>query len=145
MCLSFYPANRDRRALLGHLARLGCGATALTTLGPVVWGQTVGGLPLPTEVAGVRLPKSALVEKAAQRVAADAPPVIFFHSVRTFVLGALHAERSTPRQTFNPELVLLSSLFHDIGLTAAREIGNRPFEEVSAEQGREFVMREGGY
>lgn len=145
MCLALGATGLDRRTLLRRLARLGSSAAALTALGPVVWAQSGDGPPLPAEVAGVKLPLSALVLKAAREVDAAAPPVIYFHSVRTFVLASLYADWMTPKLTFNRELVLLASLFHDIGLTAAREVPGRAFEIVSAERAREFVVREGGF
>ena len=75
------------------------------------------------------------MRKAAREVFADAPPVIYFHSVRTFVLASLYANSRTPKLTFKRELVMLASLFHDIGLTVKRELPDRPFEVVSAERG----------
>jgi HD domain len=143
MCLALGAGGLDRRTLLSWLARLGGSAAALTTLGPVVWAQSGNDAPLPAEVAGVQLPLSVLVLKAAREVAAEAPPVIYFHSVRTFVLASLYAD--SQKWTFNRELVMLSSLFHDIGLTVAGEKPGRPFEVVSAERAREFVVREGGF
>ena len=83
--------------------------------------------------------------KAAREVFADEPPVIYFHSVRTFVLASLYADLRTPKLTFKRELVMLASLFHDIGLTVKGEQPKRPFEVVSAERAREFVVREGGF
>src|SRR5262245_19737575 len=145
MCLALGAGGLDRRTLLGRLARLGGSAAALMTLGPVVWARSGNDAPLPAEVANVRLPSSALVLKAAREVAAVAPPVIYFHSVRTFVLASLYADSRTPKLTFDREVVMLASLFHDIGLTDAREIRDRPFEVVSAELAREFVLREGGF
>ena len=143
MCLALGADGLDRRTLLGRLARLGGSAAALTALGPVVWAQSGNDAPLPAEVANVKLPLSALVLKAAREVAAVAPPVIYFHSVRTFVLASLYADLQ--KWTFDRELVMLASLFHDIGLTVARELPDRHFEEVSAERAREFVVREGGF
>ena len=69
--------------------------------------------------------------------------MIYFHSVRTFVLASLYADSAS--WAFNRELVMLASLFHDVGLTVTREHPARPFEQVSAERAREFVVREGGY
>jgi hypothetical protein len=143
MCLALGADGLDRRTLLGRVARLGGSAAALMTLGPVVWAQSGNDPPLPAEVAGVKLPLSALVLKAAREVAAEASPVIYFHSVRTFVLASLYADSVS--WAFNRELVMLASLFHDVGLTVAREHPARPFEQVSAERAREFVVREGGF
>jgi HD domain len=143
MCLALGAGGVDRRTLLGRLARLGGSAAALTALGPVVWAQSGNDAPLPAEVAGVQLPLSALVRKAAREVAVEEPPVIYFHSLRTFVLASLYAD--SQKWTFNRELVMLASLFHDIGLTVAGEKPGRPFEVVSAERAREFVVREGGF
>lgn len=145
MCLALGAGGLDRRALLGRLARLGGSAAALMTLGPVVWAQSGNDAPLPAEVVNVKLPLSGLVLKAAREVAAGAPSVIYFHSLRTFVLASLYADSVTPKLNFDRELVMLASLFHDIGLTVARELPDRPFEEVSAERAREFVVREGGF
>src|SRR5262245_60155214 len=143
MCLALGAGGLDRRTLLGRLARLGGSAAALMALGPVVWARSGNDAPLPAEVANVKLPWSALVLKAAREVAAVALPVIYFHSVRTFVLASLYAD--SQKWTFDREVVMLASLFHDIGLTDAREIRDRPFEVVSAELAREFVVREGGF
>jgi HD domain len=143
MCLALGAGGLDRRTLLARLARLGGSAAALMTLGPVVWAQSGNDPPLPAEVAGVKLPLSVLVLKAAREVAAEAPPVIYFHSVRTFVLASLYAD--SQKWTFNRELVMLSSLFHDIGLTVTGERPGRPFEVVSAERARDFVVREAGF
>ena len=143
MCLALGSGGLDRRTLLGRIARLGGSAAALMALGPVVWAQSGNDAPLPAEVANVKLPLSALVLKAAREVFAHAPTVIYFHSVRTFVLASLYAD--SRKLTFDRELVMLASLFHDIGLTDAREVRDRPFEVVSAEIAREFVVREGGF
>ena len=143
MCLALGADGLDRRTLLGRLARLGGSAAALMALGPVVWAQSGNDAPLPAEVANVKLPLSALVLKAAREVYAHALPVIYFHSVRTFVLASLYAD--SEKWTFDRELVMLASLFHDIGLTVAGEKPGRPFEVVSAERAREFVVREGGF
>ena len=145
MCLALGTDGLDRRTLLGRLARLGGSAAALMALGPVVWAQSGKDAPLPAEVANVKLPLSALVLKAAREVYAHALPVIYFHSVRTFVLASLFADSRPEKWTFDRELVMLASLFHDIGLTDAREIRRRPFEVASAELAREFVLREGGF
>lgn len=145
MCLALGGSGLHRRTLLARLAQLGGGAAALTALGPVVWARSGDGPPLPTEVAGVKLPLSALVVKAAREVYGEEPPVIYFHSVRTFVLASLYADWVTPKLEFTPELVMIASLFHDIGLTPTREVYGRPFEIVSAEHARDFVVREGGF
>ena len=50
-------------------------------------------------------------------------PVIYFHSVRTFVLASLFAD--SEKWTFDRELVMLASLFHDVGLTV-RARASRP-------------------
>ena len=106
MCLALGANGLDRRTLLGRIARLGGSAAALTALGPVVWAQSGNDPPLPAEVANVKLPLSALVLKAAREVFADEPPVIYFHSVRTFVLASLYADSRTPKLTFKRELVI---------------------------------------
>lgn len=146
MCLASCSTDLDRRKLLSCLAQFGGGA-ALTTLGPVVWAQSgaSAGPPLPVEVAGVKLPLSALVRKAAADVHGKSPPLIYFHTLRTYVLGALYAEWVSPKLAFKDELLLLACLFHDIGLTEAGAKPGRPFEQVSGEYGRDFVMREGGF
>ena len=62
MCLALGAGRLDRRTLLSRLARLGGNAAALMTLGPVVWAQSGNDAALPAEVAGVKLPLSALVQ-----------------------------------------------------------------------------------
>src|SRR5262249_1713330 len=72
---------------------------------------------LPREIAGVRLPDSALALKAVDLVFRVSPPAVQTHVVRTFVFGSLVGKAQGLR--YDDELVFLGAVLHDLGLTAA--------------------------
>jgi len=71
---------------------------------------------LPREIAGVRVPDSAIARKAvdlATRVSSD---VVRTHVLRTFVFGSLVGKAQGLR--YDEELFFLGAVLHDLGLTA---------------------------
>ena len=95
---------------------------------------------LPREIAGIRLPDSALAHKAvdlASRVSAD---VVRTHVLRTFVFGSLVGKEQGLR--YDEELFFLGAVLHDLGLTAEFR-SNERFEVAGADAAASFLQEEG--
>lgn len=94
----------------------------------------------PGEIAGVRLPDSALSVKALQLAREVSEPVVFNHVLRTYVFGRILAQRHGFR--LDEELFFLAAVLHDLGLSE-RFAGSERFEVVGADAALQFLEREG--
>src|SRR5271168_17649 len=99
-----------------------------------------GKITLPREIAGIRLPDSALAQKAVDLAYRVSPPVVWTHVVRTFVFGALVGQSQKLR--YDEELFFLASVLHDLGLTAEFR-GAERFEVVGADAADAFLKDQG--
>ncbi|MDM8011372.1 MAG: HD domain-containing protein [Parasphingorhabdus sp.] len=95
---------------------------------------------LPREIAGIRLPDSALTRKAVDLVFRASPKVLSTHVLRTFVFGALVGERQGLR--YDEELFFLGAILHDLGLTTGFRSSDR-FEVAGADAADAFLKDEG--
>jgi hypothetical protein len=69
---------------------------------------------LPTEVAGVRLPRSDLALAAATFSRQNCPDFLFNHCMRTFTFGVLLLQRR--RLSFDADTAFVAAALHDLGL-----------------------------
>lgn len=92
------------------------------------------------EIAGVRLPDSALCQQALQLATAVSEPVVLNHVLRTYVFGCLLAQRDALR--LDHELFFLGAILHDLGLTE-RFAGTDRFEVVGADAATGFLREHG--
>jgi hypothetical protein len=102
----------------------------------------VGSIDLMTEIiAGVEVPGTAAVAEASRLVRETTGPLIYHHSRRVFLFGALHARRLgvTP----DPELLYLAAIFHDTGLATPFSEAVQRFEVDGADHGRRFLLERG--
>lgn len=98
-------------------------------------------LVVPKEVAGIVLPDSQLARDATQLAFESSAPFLFNHVMRTYVFAAL---LGTYRGVhFDAELVYVSSLLHDLGLTHRHETPDRRFEVDGAFAARAFMESHG--
>lgn len=88
----------------------------------------------------LRLPDSALCRQATAMVAAVSPPFLLNHGIRSFVFGAALGRRDGRR--FDPELLYLACVMHDLGLTCAHDTG-APFELDGARSANSFLLAQG--
>jgi hypothetical protein len=95
---------------------------------------------LPREIAGIRIPDSALAQKAMDLAFRVSPTVVWTHVVRTFVFGALVGRAQNLR--YDEELFFLASVLHDLGLTAEFR-GAQRFEVVGADAADAFLKDQG--
>lgn len=66
-------------------------------------------------IAGIRVPDSAIARAATQLVRDTGDDLLYNHSRRVFLWGALTGERRGLK--YDPELLYLGAMFHDMGLT----------------------------
>ncbi|MFF9482219.1 HD domain-containing protein [Streptomyces sp. NPDC014733] len=92
-------------------------------------------------IAGVRIPDSALAREATELVREAASPLVFDHSRRVFLWGALRGREQG--LTFDPELLYVGAMFHDLGLTARHRRTDQRFEIDGADEARRFLHAHG--
>jgi hypothetical protein len=92
-------------------------------------------------IAGVRIPDSALAREATELVREAATPLIFGHSRRVFLWGALRGREQG--LDFDPELLYVGAMFHDLGLTDRYRSRDQRFEIDGADEARLFLHAHG--
>jgi hypothetical protein len=96
---------------------------------------------LSNSIAGVAIPDSTLAREATELVRDTESPLLFHHSTRVFLFGALTGMRK--QMKFDPELLYIGAMFHDMGLTKAYKSATERFEVDSANAASEFLRRHG--
>ncbi|MGW1409054.1 HD domain-containing protein [Streptomyces sp. NPDC002403] len=92
-------------------------------------------------IAGVRIPDSVLAREATELVREVATPLLFDHSRRVFLFGALRG--SEENLDFDPELLYVGAMFHDLGLTDRFARTDQRFEIDGADEARRFLQAHG--
>ena len=92
-------------------------------------------------IAGVQIPDSALAREATELVREAASPLLFDHSRRVFVFGALRGREQGLE--FDPELLYIGAMFHDLGLTERFRRTDQRFEIDGADEARRFLNAHG--
>lgn len=95
---------------------------------------------IPREIAGVRVPDTALVGKAIRLAHGVSSPLVFNHVMRTFAFGSLIARRHG--LPYDEEVACLGAVLHDLGLTDHAQ-GPKRFEVAGADAARSFVRQHG--
>ncbi|MFF2193542.1 HD domain-containing protein [Streptomyces sp. NPDC058157] len=94
-----------------------------------------------SEIAGIKIPDSKLAQEATELVREATDDLIYHHSRRVFVWGALQgANRGL---SFDPELLYVGAMFHDLGLTEPYRDNDRRFEIDGADEARAFLLARG--
>jgi HD superfamily phosphodiesterase len=87
------------------------------------------------EIAGVRIPDSKLAQEATELVRDTASPLLFDHSRRVFLFGSLRGQELV----YDPELLYVGAMFHDLGLTERYRRTDQRFEIDGADEARRFL------
>ncbi|OBB91567.1 HD domain-containing protein [Mycobacterium sp. 852002-30065_SCH5024008] len=92
-------------------------------------------------IAGIRIPDSPLVREATDFIREVEDDLLFNHSRRVFLFGALQGLR----RGLQPDLELLyvGAMFHDIGLTERYGTSTIRFEVDGADAARDFLTARG--
>ena len=92
-------------------------------------------------IAGIRIPDSALGLEATKFVREVSTQLLFDHSRRVFLWGSLQGEQLG--LDFDPELLYVGAMFHDLGLVEGHRSVHERFEIDGANAAREFLERHG--
>lgn len=94
---------------------------------------------LPTRIAGIEIPDTPLVRATTEFIRDAEDDLLFHHSRRVFLFGALQGRR----RGLDPDLELLyvGAMFHDLGLTERfRTSSTLRFEVDGADAARDFLL-----
>ena len=97
---------------------------------------------LPTTIAGIEIPDTPLIRATTEFIRDAEDDLLFHHSRRVFLFGALQGRRLGLDP--NLELLYVGAMFHDIGLTEPyRTSSTLRFEVDGANTARDFLLRHG--
>jgi hypothetical protein len=92
-------------------------------------------------IAGIKIPDSKMARDLTQRIRDTESDILFHHSTRVYLFGALTGLRKG--LTHDPELLYVGAMFHDIGLTEAYRGSQLRFEVDGANAARDFLRSYG--
>jgi hypothetical protein len=92
-------------------------------------------------IAGIKIPDSAMAREATELVRDTETDLLFHHSRRVFLFGALTGERK--ELVYDPELLYIGAMFHDMGLVEPYSSKDERFEVDGANAARDFLRRHG--
>ena len=88
-------------------------------------------------VGGVNIPDSKMARDLTQFIRDTESELLFHHSTRVYLFGALTGRRKGLK--FDPDLLYVGAMFHDIGLTEGYRRSQNRFEVDGANAAREFL------
>jgi hypothetical protein len=91
--------------------------------------------------AGVTVPDTGLARYATELVRACTSDLVYHHSRRVFWFGSLQGRNRG--LSFDPELLYIGAMFHDLGLNEQFRGSGRRFEVDSADEARRFLQGHG--
>ena len=91
--------------------------------------------------AGVTVPDTKLAREATELVREVATDLVYNHSRRVYWFGSLQGRNRG--LSFDPELLYIGAMFHDLGLNEEHRGSGRRFEVDSAEEARRFLQGHG--
>jgi hypothetical protein len=91
--------------------------------------------------AGVMIPDTKLARDATDLVRDSTTDLVYHHSRRVFWFGSLQGRNRG--LSFDPELLYIGAMFHDLGLKAQFHSSGRRFEVDSAGEARRFLQDHG--
>ena len=94
-----------------------------------------------TTIAGIAVPDSTLAREATEFVHDVSTQLLFDHSRGVFLWGSLQGERLG--LDYDPELLYVGAMFHDVGLVEGHRSEHERFEIDGANAARSFLERHG--
>src|SRR6202048_3117370 len=92
-------------------------------------------------IAGIVIPDTPLVREITEYIRDTEDELLFNHSRRVFLFGALQGHRRGLQP--DPELLYAGAMFHDIGLTGDYRTSMLRFEVDGAHAARDFLLERG--
>jgi HD domain-containing protein len=93
----------------------------------------------PTLISGVLVPDSKLAREATELVRDTEPSLLFNHSTRVYYFGSLAGTKRGLK--FDPELLYIAAMFHDMGLTRRYSSESDRFEVDGANAAKTFLRQ----
>jgi HD superfamily phosphodiesterase len=94
-----------------------------------------------TRISGVKIPDSKMAREATAFLRDTASEMLFSHSMRVYLWAALAGQRDGLK--FDPELLYVASMFHDVGLLDRFHESPLRFEVDGANAARDFLRSHG--
>jgi hypothetical protein len=94
-----------------------------------------------TTIAGIPIPDSTIAREATEFVQDVSTLLLFDHSRRVFLWGSLQGEKLG--LDYDPELLYVGAMFHDVGLLEGHRSQHERFEIDGANAARVFLERHG--
>lgn len=91
--------------------------------------------------AGVAVPDTKLAAEATELIRDTTDDLIYHHSRRVYWFGSLQGR--VRGLSWDPELLYIGAMFHDVGLGEAHRGSGRRFEVDGADEARRFLQRHG--
>jgi HD superfamily phosphodiesterase len=88
--------------------------------------------------AGVTVPETKLTREATDLVRAATTDLVYHHSRRVYFWGSLQGRNRG--LSYDPELLYIGAMFHDLGLNESFRGSGRRFEVDSADEARRFLQ-----
>lgn len=88
-------------------------------------------------IAGIVIPDSALAKATTEYICDVESDLLYHHSRRVFLFGALSGQRK--QLAYDPELLYVGAMFHDLGLVEGHRTQNERFEVDSANSAKAFM------
>ncbi|AAY95111.1 HD domain-containing protein [Pseudomonas protegens] len=89
-------------------------------------------------IAGIRIPDSALARATTEYIRDVESDLLYHHSRRVFLFGALSGERR--QLAYDPQLLYVGAMFHDLGLVEGLRSADQRFEVDGANAARDFLQ-----
>lgn len=89
------------------------------------------------DIVSVQIPDSTMAREVTQLIRDTESELLFAHSTRVYYWGALLGKRKG--LIFDPELLYVAAMFHDLGLTSIYRESQLRFEVDSANAARDFL------
>jgi HD superfamily phosphodiesterase len=91
--------------------------------------------------AGVTVPDTKLAREATELIRDRTSDLVYHHSRRVFFWGSLQGRNRD--LSYDPELLYIGAMFHDLGLNEEYRRSDRRFEVSSADEARRFLRGHG--
>ena len=91
--------------------------------------------------AGIAVPDTKVAREATELVRESTTDLVYDHSRRVYWFGSLQGRNRG--LSFDPELLYIGAMFHDLGLNEQFRNSGRRFEVDSADEARRFLQGHG--
>ena len=96
---------------------------------------------MPETIAGIKIPDSRMAKDLTELICDKEPDLLYHHSRWVYLFGALTGQRKG--LAYDPELLYVGAMFHDIGLTEQFRHSTLRFEVDGANAARDFLRKYG--